>query len=61
MLIMLDTAKPACMQPFQQHTIWSINVQRAKHAVEAGQYSKVIQALTCEGLAMASTEVLNEM
>jgi len=37
------------------------NVRRAKHAVEAGQYRKAIQALVSEGLAQASPEVIEEM
>ena len=34
------------------------NIRRARSAVQDGQYSKAIQALTSEGLAPPSTEVL---
>lgn len=37
------------------------NARRAKRAIEAGQYRKGIQALMSDGLAPASSEVLNEM
>ena len=37
------------------------NIRRAKQGVQDGQYSKAIKALTSEGLAMPSPEVLQEM
>ena len=37
------------------------NIRRAKRAVEAGQYRKGLQALSSDGLAPASSEVLDEM
>ena len=37
------------------------NIRRAKHAVQNGQYSMAITALSSEGLANPSTEVLQEM
>ena len=37
------------------------NIRRARSAVHDGQYTKAIQALTSEGLASPSNEVLNEM
>ena len=38
-----------------------INIRRAKLAVQDGQYSKAIKALTSEGLASPSAAVLQEM
>ena len=37
------------------------NARRARKAVQDGLYSKVIKALTSEGLASPSSEVLAEM
>ena len=37
------------------------NIRRAKQAVQDGQYSKAIKALTSDGLATPSAEVLQEM
>ena len=37
------------------------NIRQARSAVHDGQYTKAIQALTSEGLASPSNEVLNEM
>ncbi len=53
--------REARKQPSQQDTLRSLNARRAKRAVGAGQYRKAIQALTSEGLAPASTEILDEM
>ena len=39
----------------------SSNIRRAKLAVQDGQYSKAIKALTSDGLATPSAEVLEEM
>ena len=39
----------------------SSNIMRAKLAVQDGQYSKAIKALTSDGLATPSAEVLEEM
>ena len=39
----------------------SSNIRRAKLAVQDGQYSKAIMALTSDGLATPSAEVLEEM
>ena len=37
------------------------NIRRAKQAVQDGQYSKAIQALTSNGLATPTPEILQEM
>ena len=37
------------------------NIRRAKCAVQDGQYSKAIKALTSDGLATPSSEVMQEM
>ena len=37
------------------------NIRRAKRALESGQYSKAIQALTSEGLASITPEVVQDM
>ena len=42
-------------------TVRSSNVRRAKRAIEAGQFRKAIQALTSDGLAIPSCEILEEM
>ena len=39
----------------------SINIRRAKLAVQDAQYSKAIKALTSDGLAISSSEVISEM
>ena len=39
----------------------SCNIRRAKLAIQDGQYSKAIKALTSDGLASPSAEVLQEM
>ena len=45
----------------QHESILAANIRRAKRAVEAGQYRKGIQALTSEGLAPPSDDILAEM
>ena len=39
----------------------SSNARRARLALQGGQYSKAIQALTSEGLTSPSPEVIQEM
>ena len=55
----LDTVR-SLKGPKSVSTI-STNVRRAKRATEAGQYSKAIQALTSDGLALPTPDILDEM
>ena len=48
-------------KPLHPDVLRSSNVRRAKRAIEAGQYRKGIQALTSDGLAPASSEILYKM
>ena len=48
-------------KPLHPHALRASNVRRAKRAIEAGQYRKGIQVLISDGLAPASSEILDEM
>ena len=48
-------------QASSSSTSVSHNIRRAKRAVQEGQYSKAIKALTSNGLASPSPEILQEM
>lgn len=48
-------------KPSNPDTLQASNVRRAKRAIAAGQYRKGIEALSSEGLAPATPEVLEEM
>ena len=45
----------------QQESVWAANIRWAKRAVEVGQYLKGIQALTSNGLATPSADILANM
>ena len=48
-------------KPLHPDALRASNVRRAKRTIEAGQYQKGIQALTSDGFAPASSEILDEM
>ena len=47
--------------PPSDESVRSANARRARRAVEDGQYRKAIQSLSSDGIAPASSEVLDEM
>ena len=48
-------------KPLHPDALCASNVRQAKRAIEVGQYQKGIQALTSDGLAPASLDILDEM